>query len=170
MRGQSNGRRNDPALRTTCAGLAAAVLAWTPAARAADTPPDYHPSMGDLMTMTVQPRHIKLGLGGKARNWEYAAYEVSELQNAFKRVLLLNPTYRKQDMNALFSANMQDPLNKLVAAIKAKNAKGFDAGYASVTHSCNTCHEGLEHPFVVIKEPTSSTFPDQVFGKAKTVK
>ena len=28
----------------------------------AQPPPAYRPGLGDLMTMTVQPRHIKLGL------------------------------------------------------------------------------------------------------------
>ncbi len=31
--------------------------------------PDYHPSMGDLMTMAIQPRHTKLGLAGQHKNW-----------------------------------------------------------------------------------------------------
>lgn len=48
--------------------------------------PDYHPSMGDLMTMAVQPRHIKLGLAGKYQNWIYAKYELGELRNGFTRV------------------------------------------------------------------------------------
>jgi len=39
------------------------VLAF-PAAAAAQTPAPYQPGLGDLMTMTVQPRHLKLGLAG----------------------------------------------------------------------------------------------------------
>jgi hypothetical protein len=35
------------------------------------------------MTMTVQPRHTKLGLAGREGNWPYAAYELHELQEAF---------------------------------------------------------------------------------------
>jgi hypothetical protein len=45
-----------------------------PAAAAPSPPADYHPSMGDLMTMAVQPRHTKLALAGRRRNWTYAAY------------------------------------------------------------------------------------------------
>ena len=37
----------------------------------------YHPGLGELMTAFVQPRHIKLGLAGNARNWPYAAYELT---------------------------------------------------------------------------------------------
>lgn len=32
------------------------------------------------MTMVIQPRHLKLGLVGREKNWDYAAYELRELQ------------------------------------------------------------------------------------------
>ena len=32
-----------------------------PAAAAAQTPAPYRPGLGDLMTMTVQPRHLEAG-------------------------------------------------------------------------------------------------------------
>jgi hypothetical protein len=68
------------------AGLAQSPPANTAPATPAVTPtPDYHPSLGDLMTMAVQPRHTKLGLAGQARNWPYAQYELSELRNALAR-------------------------------------------------------------------------------------
>jgi hypothetical protein len=51
-----------------------------PSAPAATPTPDYHPSLGDLMTMAIQPRHTKLGLAGQERNWPYAQYELSELR------------------------------------------------------------------------------------------
>ena len=63
------------------------------AGEAAAPTPDYHPSFGDLMTMAVQPRHIKLGIAGAAGNWAYAAYEVSELKNAFARIARTIPSY-----------------------------------------------------------------------------
>src|SRR5665213_4148023 len=54
-----------------------------PGAPAAAAPqPDYHPSLGDLMTMAVQPRHTKLGIAGRERDWAYVTYESSELRNA----------------------------------------------------------------------------------------
>src|ERR1700733_293115 len=46
----------------------------------------YHPGLGELMTAFVQPRHIKLGLAGAARNWAYAAYELGELRETFDDV------------------------------------------------------------------------------------
>src|SRR5882724_9056269 len=52
-------------------------------------PPSYRPGLGDLMTMTVQPRHIKVGLAGRERNWDYLAYELHELEEALERVAKL---------------------------------------------------------------------------------
>jgi hypothetical protein len=37
-----------------------------------EAPPTYRQSFGDLMTMTIQPRHVKLGLAGQQGNWTYA--------------------------------------------------------------------------------------------------
>ena len=138
-------------------GLSAAAFAQAPAA----PQPDYHPSFGDLMTMAVQPRHIKLGMAGKARNWDYAAYEASELRNAFLRIGRTVPTYRKQALPDMFASAILPSMDKLDAAIKAKDGKGFDAAYKEVTASCNNCHMGLEHAFVVIREPSASPYADQ---------
>ena len=149
--------------------LSAAVVAAAASAQApapAGPQPDYHPSFGDLMTLAVQPRHIKLGVAGKARNWEYAAYESSELRNAFARIGRTIPTYRKQAMPDMFASAILPSMDKLDAAIKAKNGAEFDAAYKEVTTSCNNCHIGLEHAFVVIREPTTSPYGDQSLAAA----
>jgi hypothetical protein len=61
--------------------LVATIRLWLQAPNAQspqETPPlPYRPGLGDLMTMTVQPRHIKLGLAGGEKNWAYAAYQIA---------------------------------------------------------------------------------------------
>ncbi len=147
------------------AGFAAAGMAWTLTSAQVPAPaapqPDYHPSFGDLMTMAVQPRHIKLGIAGNARNWDYAAYESSELRNAFGRIGRTIPTYRKQALPDMFANNILPSMDKLDTAIKAKDGAAFDAAYKEVTASCNNCHGALDHGFVVIREPTTSPYVDQ---------
>src|SRR5215471_7654474 len=54
----------------------------------------YSPGLGDLMTATVQPRHIKLGLAAREGNWPYAAYELHELKEAFDRAAKAWPKWR----------------------------------------------------------------------------
>jgi len=153
------------------AALAAACVLIAPPGRPADAQPgapaaaapqpDYHPSLGDLMTMAVQPRHTKLGIAGRERNWAYVTYESSELRNAFNRIARTTPVYRKNQLSDLFASQMIPALDDLDAAIKAKNAAKFDAAYGRITESCNTCHSTLDHAFVVIRAPQASPYTDQ---------
>jgi hypothetical protein len=135
----------------------------TPAPPAVTPTPDYHPSLGDLMTMAVQPRHTKLGLAGQAKNWPYAQYELSELRNAFARIARTIPTYRNIDMAAVIGALTTEPLKAVEQAINAKDAGQFNSAYAHLTTTCNACHLSQEHPFVVIQIPVTNPYPDQDF-------
>jgi hypothetical protein len=150
----------------TRAAIATAVLlAWSNASRA-QTPPDYHPSLGDLMTMAIQPRHTKLGLAGQEDNWPYAQYELSELRNAFARVARTVPVYRNIDMAAVIAALTTAPLKAVEDAITAKDARQFKVAYAGLTIACNACHQSQDHAAVVIRVPTTNSYPDQDFRKS----
>jgi hypothetical protein len=135
----------------------------TPAPAAAPAP-DYHPSMGDLMTMAVQPRHIKLGLAGRRRNWVYAAYELSELRNALARVARTIPIYRTSDTAALVDAMARVPLDAVEQAIRNRDAAAFGAAYGRLTAACNACHQSQDHAMVVIRVPSGEAYPDQDFA------
>lgn len=135
----------------------------TQATPAATPTPDYHPSLGDLMTMAVQPRHTKLGLAGQASNWPYAQYELSELRNAFARIARTIPTYRNIEMAAVIGALTTEPLKAMEQAINTKDAAQFKSAYAQLTITCNACHLSQDHPFVVIRIPGTSPYPDQDF-------
>src|SRR5258708_12052174 len=74
------------------------VSAQTAAAPQGAAPSAYRPSLNDLMTATIQPRHIKLGLAGQEQNWPYAAYELGNLRGAFNRTAQAWPTYSTTDM------------------------------------------------------------------------
>lgn len=151
-----------PAL--SLAPIVALVLTVVAGSAAAAPPqPDYHPSMGDLMTMAVQPRHTKLAYGIQARNWAYSAYEVEELRHAFDRIAKTIPTYRDTDIASAANARMKDPLDTLEAAIKARNGPRATAAYARVTRACNECHGSLEHGEVVVRVPAPGAYPDQDF-------
>jgi len=141
--------------------LSSATLAQT-AAPAAPVP-EYHPSMGDLMTMAIQPRHTKLGVAGRQKNWTYAAYELSELRNAFARVGRTIPSYRSTDTAALIEGMTREPLAALEKAIHDADANRFQAAYANLTAVCNACHRSQDHAMVVIKVPRGEPYPDQEF-------
>jgi hypothetical protein len=153
---------------TACiAGLCVVSVAF---AQAPAPQPDYHPSFADLMTMAVQPRHLKVGIAGKERNWDYVAYEAKELRNAFNRVGRTIPTFNNQSMPDMFAASIMPAMDKLDAAIKAKEGAAFDAAYREVTTSCNNCHTSLNHAYVVIQEPAASAYADQNLTASSTKK
>jgi len=152
--------------QTIAGGGEAAVGSAGQAASSAPAPapaPDYHPSMGDLMTMAVQPRHIKLGLAGTRKNWTYAAYELSELRNAFARIGRTIPKYQTVDTAAVATGMTKAPLDALAQAITSKNPEQFATAYAQLTRACNDCHRTLNHGAVVIQIPRETTYPDQDF-------
>jgi hypothetical protein len=130
----------------------------------ANATPDYHPSLGDLMTIAVQPRHIKLGLSGQRANWTYAAYELNELRNALARVARTIPVYRSTDMATLVESMTRAPLAAVERSIRDKDSKAFESSYAQLTATCNACHISQDHPMVIIQVPRQAAYPDQDFA------
>jgi len=155
-------------MRASIAVVLVTVLApFSAAAQSAPPPEPYRPGLGDLMTMTVQPRHIKLLLAGHELNWPYAKYELKELQEAFDRVARAVPRYRGLPMGGMIDAIAKGPMDELAKAIDAKDEVAFDAGYEKLTQGCNACHEAANVGMVVIKVPSASSFPDQDFRPLK---
>jgi hypothetical protein len=124
---------------------------------------DFKPAMDDLMTMLVQPRHIRLYYAGQAKNWQLAAFQVNELRGALARIGRTIPNYRNINVDTAVAAIFADKLAAVSAAIKAADVAQFMAAYSEMTAACNDCHKGMEHPFLVIKIPEGGYFPDQEF-------
>jgi hypothetical protein len=124
---------------------------------------DFKPAMDDLMTMLVQPRHIRLYYAGQAKNWQLAAFQVNELRGALARIGRTIPNYRNINVDTAVAAIFADKLAAVSAAIKAGDEAQFMAAYGEMTAACNDCHKGMEHPFLVIKVPDGGYFPDQEF-------
>jgi hypothetical protein len=136
-----------------------------PAARPAGGPNtlEFKPSMDDLMTMLVQPRHIRVYYAGQTKNWTLAGFELNELRGALARVGRTVPTYRNVSVEMAVTTIIADKIKALDAAIKAKDLDQFGAAYSEVTVACNTCHQALEHAFIKIVVPDASNYPDQDF-------
>lgn len=129
----------------------------------------FRPGMGDLMTAFVQPRHIKLGLAGAAQNWDYAAYELGELQEAFDDIGKQIVKHGKLDIAPAIASTVKPAMDEVDKAIKTKNAAAFTEAYAGLTDACNACHKSADHPMIVIKVPEAAgaAFADQDFQPAK---
>jgi hypothetical protein len=149
-------------------GVAGAAFSQTaplaPPANPGPVPPTpYVMGMGDLMNTLIQPRHAKLGLAGKAQNWALANYALSELRQVFAGIVKAVPKFRGMPVGDLVDLAMTQPLNAVEAAIKQQDAQKFAAAYEQLTQGCNACHMELDHPYVVIKTPDASAFPNQEF-------
>jgi hypothetical protein len=129
--------------------------------------PTYRPGLGDLMTITVQPRHMKVGLAGQEKNWAYAAYELHELQESFDRVARAWPKWRQVEIAETLKATIEAPMAALDQAIKAKDAGKFTESYGQLTATCNACHESGNVGLVVIQFPKSLPFANQDFRPQK---
>ncbi len=147
--------------------LACVFLAATAGAASAQQNAPYTPGLGDLMTMTVQPRHTKLGLAIREGNWRYAAYAQEELEEAFERIGEVWPKWHEFSIKEMINSVIKDPLAALEQAIKAADPGRADAAYEQLTGACNTCHRSADRGVVVIQSPAISPFPDQDFRPAK---
>ena len=129
--------------------------------------PVYRPGLGDLMTMTVQPRHLKVGIAGEDRNWPYVQYEVHELEEAFDRVVKQVPKWREFDIAALIVSSVKQPLKDLADAAKVESPPLFYDAYTQLTAACNACHQSANVGMIVIQAPKGSPFANQDFRPHK---
>ena len=147
------------ALLVAAPGLLLSQPASEPAA-----PAPYVMTMGDMMNTLIQPRHAKLGIAGHAGNWPLAQYALVEIRQAFAGIVKAQPRFRGYPVADLANAAVKEPLAAVEDAIKAQDATKFAVAYDQLTQGCNACHASLDHPFVVIKVPDASAFPNQEFS------
>ena len=152
-------------LAVPAAGSALAQSAPAPASSVA--PPaaaPYAMTLGDMMNTLIQPRHAKLGLAGKAQNWALAQYALVEIRQSFAGIVKAQPKFRGLPVGELVNAALGQPMDAVDAAIKAQDPQQFATAYAQLTAGCNACHAAADHPYVVIKTPDVSEFPNQDFA------
>jgi hypothetical protein len=168
-------------LLATAVGVSA-VLMWCqqPASGAVDPTQSglsavrsgvFTPGLDDLMTMLVQPRHIRLYEAGKRANWELAAFELAELHSSFGRATQVIPKYQGIDVGEALKTIIEPKLAEVSKAISRADVTAFLAAYRDLTDACNACHTYLEHPFLVISVPGSqgptTSSGDQAFAPAR---
>jgi hypothetical protein len=155
-------------MRATFALVMLGGLAVISTAAAQDLPKPYRPGLGDLMTATVQPRHIKIALAGRERNWALAKYEMHQLEEAFQRVVAVWPKWKGLPLGGMVDAVIKGPMATVSEAIEAKDSGKFAAAFPQLTDGCNACHQAANVGMVSIKPPDASSFPDQEFRPPKS--
>jgi hypothetical protein len=126
----------------------------------------YSPGVADIMIAT-QIRHAKLWLGGDARNWELADYEIDELKEGIEDIVKYFPVYKDMPVGQMIEATMMAPIADVEAAIKTRDRTRFASTFDKLTAACNTCHQSSNRPFIVVQRPTGSAFPNQSFAPKK---
>jgi hypothetical protein len=126
----------------------------------------FTPGLSDLMTMLVQPRHVKLYYAGTRKNWELAAFQLREMRSAFRRIGQAIPHYRGSGVDESVEQIMAPALEAVSKAIAAGDFKQFANAFGDVTASCNACHGYMEHPFLVMRvpDPGMKNYSDQEFN------
>ncbi|HVZ27492.1 MAG TPA: hypothetical protein VG798_02455 [Rhizomicrobium sp.] len=152
-----------PPAKPAVAAKAAATPAANSQAGAAYRQEGFAPGFDDLMTMLIQPRHIKLWYAGAAKNWELAAAESRDLRQSMDRIRQALPSYENNDVAGAVANFITKKLDAVDSAVAAADSARFDAAYKDLTAGCNDCHTYMEHPFLVIKQPESNGYPDQEF-------
>ena len=155
-----------PWLVVAALAASAALLPFAVGAQAPtdEAPPAYRPSLADLMSTTVQPRHVKLAFAGRNKNWAFAGYELKQLSDAFDKLSVQWPQWRRQPIVELVETIVRDPLFELDNAIKTQNQAQFIIAYAHLTDACNACHQAALQTPIVIIDPKEPMFPDQDFA------
>jgi hypothetical protein len=152
------------------AGIGSAALSQSPSKAAPKkSMAPFTPGFDDVMTMLVQPRHIRLYYAGTAKNWELAAAEMKDLRQSFDRLGQVIPNYLGNDVNAAVKSLIAPQMGEVDAAIASADPKRFSGAYGHLTTACNACHTYMEHPFIIIKapsEPAGVAQPDQDFRPA----
>ncbi len=152
------------ALIAVCGAAVAQNAQQPPPSPPANAPVPYALSMGDMMNTLVQPRHAKLGLAGKAEAWAIAGYALTEIRQVFAGIVKAQPRFRGLPVGDLVEAALSQPESDLDTAIKQRDPQKFAEAYDRLTQGCNACHAAADHPYVVIKAPDASAFPNQDFS------
>jgi len=113
-----------------------------------------------MMIATIQPRHERLWRAEQDGNWDFAAYELGNLQGAFNRLGHAHPTEHDISLPEMIASVTGQPFNELKIAVQSKDVTAFAKAYAGLTDACNSCHQALNHGVVEIHVPSRTPASD----------
>jgi hypothetical protein len=123
---------------------------------------DFRPGMDDLMTMIVQPRHIKMYYAAREQNWILARFQLNELRAAFMRIGDTIPEFGIFQVVPSLEAAIYPHLDAIDAAIATEDPAEFERAYTTLTAGCNECHEAIGFAFLVMKVPEGDVPADYI--------
>ncbi len=126
----------------------------------------YKPGLGDMMG-AIQMRHAKLWFAGKSRNWDLAAYEISEIKEGFDSAAKFQPDFKGRPVAQMVEEYARQPIKSLEKAVEAKSSAAFVKAFDQLTGACNSCHEAAGFQFISIRKPSASPYTNQDYEPQK---
>ena len=109
-------------------------------------------SLANIMMGNIQPRHIKLWLIGKAKNWDLLNYEAQKLEKDF---YIASGFYLGLPIDNI--TLVAKPLRRLMEAANKKDYPLFTKAFDELTAGCNSCHVAGQVGYIHIQVPKSSS-------------
>jgi len=97
-------------------------------------------------------RYKELHWAGVDENWDYARYQLEEMEEAVERGFVRRPARKASAKHFIETA-----IPNLFKAIDGGNKEAFLQEFMVLTASCNTCHAMEEVPFMMVKIPEVNT-------------
>ena len=144
----------------------AGALAGTAESQPAALQEAFKPGLGDIMG-AIQMRHAKLWFAGKSRNWQLAAYEISEIKEGFESASKFQPDFKGRPVAQMVEEATIQPINSLEKAVEIKNSVMFAKAFDQLTGACNSCHQAAGFQYISIRKPSASPFTNQDYGPQK---
>jgi hypothetical protein len=118
----------------------------------------YVPRLTEIMNV-IQSQHMKLWLAGSARNWDLAAFELTQLTDSQAEAARFYSGIPSTNI-----VKLTEPIKAISDAIGAKDKQRFSKAVEGLTEGCNACHRSMGRGFIVIRTPPADRpFGNQLF-------
>lgn len=112
------------------------------------------PGASNLM-LQMGERYRNLYWAGKQGKWEFAAYQIEEMQDLIETLIITRPKRGATAKEFLASAFTEFP-----KAIETRDSQRFTAAFEHMRAQCMVCHSKNEHSFIVLSpQPQKGNSP-----------
>lgn len=115
---------------------------------------------GDIMA-EVGRRFERAGHAVVAARWEFAGYDLGEIEELFEDDLpgALMPEDVKVDLRSIAQAFANTHPGELKHAIRARDRAAFEAAFARTAATCNACHRAAGKAFIEVPSVVGRAVP-----------
>jgi len=111
------------------------------------------PSASVIM-LQMGERYKNLYWAAKQSKWEFAEYQLEEMEQLIETLMITRPNRAK---TAMEFKNIVFP--SVLNAAKTKDFDTFYAGFDKLRHACISCHAKNDHDFITLPIPRSANSP-----------